>query len=948
MNPNIHRHTPGLAVIDSRGLPVRQVAYWRRGDSPPEPLVNVCQHDHAGRLVAQRDPRFLAPTSRPNASNIYSLSGAVLFTDSRDAGWRLGLSAAAGQQQEYWDGRGSYWVNEYDDQRRPIAVHEQTRETHLRTVERLTYADNSAEFAERNQCGSLIRHDDSAGTVWFRQVALIGGLICQTRRFLPDLAGVSADWPANEVERDLLLQPGDGYTSESRYGPSGEVLKQIDAGGHLQQFNFDRAGQLQRIDLTLKGQALQPLLSAADYNAAGQLLTQVAGNKVTSVASYQPENGRLECLTATTSTRRRLQEMRYEYDPVGNILRLMDHTQADSYFDNQRVTGENTYTYDSLYQLTSAKGRETAGAGQTPLLPELNIPSPIDPTRLLNYSEHYDYDPGGNRTLLRHESDKNPFRRQMYVDPQSNRALPWNEGEDVPDFSHHFDANGNLQYLASGAQPMTWDARNLLQSVINVQRSTGINDGEWYRYGAAGERVVKFSTRQARTVNHQEVVHYLPGLEVRTADEREALQVVQVQLARGSVRCLHWAKEPPDGIDNDQLRYSIDDHLGSSCLELDQQADVISHEGYYPYGGTAWWAARSEVDADYKTIRYSGKERDASGLYYYGARYYAGWLGRWINPDPAGNIDGLNRYQMVGNNPIIHTDPSGEEKKKINKDIHLIWIGEEPEKLESQTANINNTVKQASGYAVHLHLDTATKESFSETLKSLKVQDITYLQESSIFNDFQKTEIATIYNDFRSGDPRNLAFAADVLKPYIVSQLGGMYSDVDDIYATDDTKTQKKLGEISLEAEDNELVLIEPVFVPWDGILNNPQINNSSFAAHAGNSILNNMMNEMILRYNAIVQSKDYSTNRGHIGDSILRKEDPDERMRIMSSIVGPRLFTDVITDRDSEIKQLIRTKRNARLGRQVPEGFQERLKNKMPLGQYIRIGTLNSWKANW
>jgi insecticidal toxin complex protein TccC len=108
------------------------------------------------------------------------------------------------------------------------------------------------------------------------------------------------------------------------------------------------------------------------------------------------------------------------------------------------------------------------------------------------------------------------------------------------------------------------------------------------------------------------------------------------------------------------------------------------------------------------------------------------------------------------------------------------------------------------------------------------------------------------------------------------------------------------------------------------------------------------MMNEMILRYNAIVQSEDYSTNRGHIGDSILRKEDPDERMRIMSSIVGPRLFTDVITDRDSEIKQLIRTKRNARLGRQVPEGFQERLKNKMPLGQYIRIGTLNSWKANW
>ncbi|EGH49324.1 insecticidal toxin protein, partial [Pseudomonas syringae pv. pisi str. 1704B] len=51
---------------------------------------------------------------------------------------------------------------------------------------------------------------------------------------------------------------------------------------------------------------------------------------------------------------------------------------------------------------------------------------------------------------------------------------------------------------------------------------------------------------------------------------------------------------------------------------------------------TAWWAARSAVEAKYKTVRYSGKERDTSGLYYYGLRYYAPWLQRWINPDPAG------------------------------------------------------------------------------------------------------------------------------------------------------------------------------------------------------------------------------------------------------------------------------------------------------------------------
>lgn len=87
---------------------------------------------------------------------------------------------------------------------------------------------------------------------------------------------------------------------------------------------------------------------------------------------------------------------------------------------------------------------------------------------------------------------------------------------------------------------------------------------------------------------------------------------------------------------------------------------MISHEGYYPFGGTAWWAARSRVDADYKTIRYSGKERDACGLYYYGFRYFAPWLGRWLSPDPAGHVDGLNVYRMVRNNPLRYVDTLGQ------------------------------------------------------------------------------------------------------------------------------------------------------------------------------------------------------------------------------------------------------------------------------------------------
>jgi RHS repeat-associated protein len=62
--------------------------------------------------------------------------------------------------------------------------------------------------------------------------------------------------------------------------------------------------------------------------------------------------------------------------------------------------------------------------------------------------------------------------------------------------------------------------------------------------------------------------------------------------------------------------------------------------------------------------RYTGKERDAeSGNDYFGARYYASTMGRWMSPDPMGghleNPQTLNKYAYVTNNPLTLTDPTG-------------------------------------------------------------------------------------------------------------------------------------------------------------------------------------------------------------------------------------------------------------------------------------------------
>ncbi len=99
-------------------------------------------------------------------------------------------------------------------------------------------------------------------------------------------------------------------------------------------------------------------------------------------------------------------------------------------------------------------------------------------------------------------------------------------------------------------------------------------------------------------------------------------------------------------------------------IELNAAGELLTYEEYFPYGGSALIAGKSAVEVKRKEYRYSGKEKDVmTGLYYYGARYYPAWLARWINPDPAGTIDGLNLYAFVGGNPTSMIDESGNGKR---------------------------------------------------------------------------------------------------------------------------------------------------------------------------------------------------------------------------------------------------------------------------------------------
>ena len=148
-------------------------------------------------------------------------------------------------------------------------------------------------------------------------------------------------------------------------------------------------------------------------------------------------------------------------------------------------------------------------------------------------------------------------------------------------------------------------------------------------------------------------------------------------------------------------------------------------------------------------------------------------------------------------------------------------------------------------------------------------------------------------------------------------------------------------------AMPDQVLTLTPVFTPWERSRNVSalQINNSSFAAHPNNAILKELMEEMALRYKGVVESGRYKDimGLGHIGYDIV-VSDPGNRTEIMTSMVGPQVFEDVIVRSDPEFNLLFARYKALKPGVKVEPELIEKVNMMMPLSRFIQVGALQSW----
>lgn len=664
MPQSLHRHTPSLTSYDPRGLTIRAVAYHRRAaGEEPQARIHRQVYSATGLLREQWDPRLAAlRASAANQRNRYTLSGRLLHTDNVDRGVRIVFCGAGAQLRYSWDARGTRHTYQYDQLLRVSAVFEQAGgDDKARCVERLSYADNSPEHAHHNRCARLLRHDDPAGTLWPEDYDVQGRVTSESRRFVHEVSA-SPDWPLSTEQRDLALDPA-VWRSQWHYDALGQLLEQIDAKHNRQQSRYAVDGLLISQGMYLNNGTRHTVVQHRTYNASGHIETERAGNQVLSALTYDLRDERLLHLKSYRGGKpdEPLQDLSYGYDRVGNVVSIRDAAQPVQWSDNTRLEALSTFTYDSLSQLIEASGLENGANGNDARQTGLVTFGTANGQRCRQYRQRYTYDAGGNLTRLQHSpSHGSGYTRHFNVSTQSNHSLEANVGQLAPPgLSTGFDQNGNLHRLEPG-QTLIWNLRNQLQRVTQVRRENGTDDDEIYVYDSSGARALKITRANGPRQPRLREVYYLPGLEIRrNSATGEALNVLKVEGELNSATLLQWEQGRPEGIDNEHLRFSLSDHVGSSTLELDHNARLLSQESYYPYGATAWWAAKNALEASYKFVRYSGKERDASGLYYYGYRYYAPWLARWISADPADDIDGLNLYAMARANPISRVEGQG-------------------------------------------------------------------------------------------------------------------------------------------------------------------------------------------------------------------------------------------------------------------------------------------------
>jgi len=291
--------------------------------------------------------------------------------------------------------------------------------------------------------------------------------------------------------------------------------------------------------------------------------------------------------------------------------RIADAAQPEVYFQNAVVSAQADYVYDAVYRLVEATGREHVGQNG-PVRPDdgdgftgdavpwNNAPHPNNVEALQRYREEYEYDPSGNILEMTHTplvGGLAGWTRGYQYAATSNRLSATTDGQGAFNLSYPHDAAGNITAMPhlTPTDGMVWNHRNELAL---VNKGNPVNERVAFTYDGSGQRVrksvIEILQNGSERVKHERI--YVGGLfeTFREYDANGAVETERTTLhaldgTRRVAMVETKTRENGQDVQNPvpRTRYQLDNHLGSACVEVDENGVVLTYEEYHPFGTTA-------------------------------------------------------------------------------------------------------------------------------------------------------------------------------------------------------------------------------------------------------------------------------------------------------------------------------------------------------------------------
>lgn len=597
-------------------------------------------YDIKGHIVSVANQKMAEQKLR-NHKSFYDMEGVRVKTESCDSGTSITIHDCRENPVFLQKNQDIPVITEYDGLNRMCCKNAG------KTVERYVYGETAPQPEQENLNGRLWIQYDQSGITRFLQYDISGNVRTRTYQLCKEYE-TEIDWDQEVSLEEEVFEINDWY------GCDGNLLKHRYQDGSYTEDRYNIEGMLAGTVQYDEVGGRKASIDQMEYDTFGNLCRKTYGNHIQIINEYDPISSKLKRSGAKRPDGSWMKNQCFSYDGTGRVTRIRDMSCGNPaiYRKGQKAPPYLDYTYDNLYRLKQAVGREMPMEAEK-----------TDLEQLEEYVETYSYDTGNNLAGIYHKAASQAWNRDIETAEISNhiRKVYGQETE--------YDQNGNPVQIP-GMGKLFWNFDGKLKKTVLVSREREDDDCEFYVYDSSGVRKRKVRKRK-KSENLVEVtdILYLDGYERKRVYQeggegrciviREAFE----KSGNNSLLCA-WYREDTGKEKTEEIRYCIPDHTGSMSVELDEEGRIRVWEEYRPFGERAWLNT-DQVHGSLSDYGFSGKRKDEStGFYDFESRYYVPIFGRMLSCDgteycSGENLRGWNPYVFCFHDPINHMDSDG-------------------------------------------------------------------------------------------------------------------------------------------------------------------------------------------------------------------------------------------------------------------------------------------------